>query len=57
MHTDPAHDEVVHHKPKHIAERLEGLVGVVMVAAIILLAIGLIYGIMTTGDAGPKWMQ
>ena len=57
MHTDPAHDEAVHHKPKHLAERFEGLVGVVMVAAIILLAIGLIYGIMTTGDADPKWMQ
>ena len=57
MHTDPTHDEVVHHKPKHLAERFEGLIGVVMVVAIILLAIGLIYGIMTTGDADPKWMQ
>ena len=57
MHTDPAHDEVVHHKPKHLAERFEGLIGVVMVAAIVLLAIGLIYGLMTTGPIEPKWMQ
>lgn len=56
MHTDP-HTEVHHAKPKHLAERFEGLVGVIMVAAIVLLAIGLIYGILTTGDAGPKWMQ
>ena len=57
MHTEPTHGEVRHHKPKHLAERFEGLLGVVMVVAIVLLAIGLIYGIMTTGDAEPKWMQ
>jgi len=28
-----------------------------MVAAIIILAVGLIYGIMTTGETTPKWMQ
>ena len=57
MHTDPAHHETHHHKPRHLAERFEGILGIVMVAAIILLAIGLIYGIMTTGDVEPKWMQ
>ena len=57
MHTDPTHGEVVHHKPKHLAERFEGLIGVVMVAAIILLAIGLVFGLMTTGPVEPKWMQ
>ena len=57
MHTDPTHDEVVHHKPKHLAERFEGLIGIVMVAAIILQVIGLVFGLMTTGPVEPKWMQ
>ena len=57
MHTEPHTAEVRHHKPKHLAERFEGMIGVVMVAAIIILAVGLIYGIMTTGETTPKWMQ
>ncbi len=56
MHSDP-HTVAPHRKPRHLAEKFEGLIGVIMVAAIVLLAIGLIYGIVTTGDAGPKWMQ
>lgn len=57
MHTDPPSGKIRPHKPRHLAERFEGMVGVIMVIAIIILAIGLIYGIATTGDAGPKWMQ
>ncbi|MBU1378601.1 MAG: hypothetical protein KKE02_02375 [Alphaproteobacteria bacterium] len=57
MHTEPHTGDVRHHKPKHLAEKFEGVVGIVMVAAIVLLAIGLIYGIMTTGSTTPKWMQ
>jgi hypothetical protein len=57
MHTDPAHGEVRHHKPKHLAERFEGMLGYVMVGIIVLLAIGLVVGIMTTGSSEPKWMQ
>lgn len=57
MHTEPHNGEVHHHKPRHLAEKFEGMVGIVMVAAIVLLAIGLIYGIVTTGDVEPKWMQ
>lgn len=57
MHTEPHTGEVRHHKPKHLAEKFEGVVGIVMVAAIVLLAVGLIYGIMTTGSTTPKWMQ
>ena len=57
MHTEPHHGEVRHHKPKHLAERFEGLLGTAMVVVIVLLAIGLIYGIMTTGDTTPRWMQ
>lgn len=57
MHTEPHTGEVKHHKPRHLAEKFEGMIGVVMVAAICLLAIGLIYGILTTGSTDPKWMQ
>ena len=59
MHTEPHAGEVKHHKPKHRAEKFEGMIGVVMIAAIVLLAIGLIYGILTTGSTAtdPKWMQ
>ena len=57
MHSEPQHGEVHHHKPRHLAEKFEGLVGIVMVAAIVLLAVGFIYGILTTGNADPKWMQ
>src|SRR6185369_14957118 len=55
MHTEP--HEVTHHKPKHLAEKFEGMIGVNMVAAIVLLAVGLIYGSLTTGSTDPEWMQ
>lgn len=57
MHTEPHTGDVKHHKPKHLAERFEGVIGIVMVAAIVLLAIGLIYGIVTTHDTTPSWMK
>nr|MEA2799766.1 hypothetical protein [Phenylobacterium sp.] len=54
MHSD--HPEVHHHKNKHLAERFEGLLGTLMVVAIVLLAIGMAYGIMTS-DSTPSWMR
>ncbi|WP_337186523.1 hypothetical protein [Phenylobacterium sp.] len=45
------------HKARRPFERFEGMIGMVMVGAIVLLAIGLIFGIVTTGDTTPKWMQ
>lgn len=45
------------HKPRHLAEKFEGMIGVVMVIAIAVLAVGLVYGILTTGSAEPKWMR
>lgn len=57
MHTEPHTGQVRRHKPKHLAEKFEGVIGIVMVAAIVLLAVGLIYGIVTTGNTAPKWMQ
>jgi hypothetical protein len=49
--------EVRHHKPRHLAERFEGLLGVMMVVAIAILAVGLIYGILQTGGSTPDWMR
>ncbi|HEY8572209.1 hypothetical protein [Phenylobacterium sp.] len=46
----------VHHKPRHLAERIEGLIPTIMLVAIVLLAIGLIYGIFTA-DSTPSWMR
>jgi hypothetical protein len=50
-------DEVRHHKNRHLAERFEGLLGTLMVVAVILLAIGLAYGVMTAGPSEPSWMR
>jgi hypothetical protein len=57
MHTEPAHEGVRHHKPKHMAERFERVIGIVMVAAIVVLAVGLIWGFMQTGQSTPEWMR
>ena len=57
MQSEPHAGEVRHHKPKHLAEKFEGMIGVLMVAAIALLAVGLIYGILTTGSTEPSWMR
>ena len=60
MDTDlkPGESVVRHpHKNRHLAERFEGLLGILMVAAIVVLAVGLIYGVVTTGDTTPTWMR
>ncbi|WP_310539737.1 hypothetical protein [Phenylobacterium sp.] len=48
---------VRHHKNRHLYERFEGLIGVLMVAAVVVLAIGLIYGLVTTGDSTPSYLR
>lgn len=48
---------VHHHKPRHIAERLEKYVGVGIVAAAAVILIVLLYSFMQTGSATPSWMQ
>lgn len=45
------------HRNRHIAQRLEGMLGVVMVIAIAILAIGLVYGIMSTGTTTPAYLR
>jgi uncharacterized membrane protein len=54
MHSEP-HD-VRPHKNKHLAERFEGLIPTLMVIAIVVLAIGMIWGIVHT-DSTPSWMR
>jgi hypothetical protein len=54
MHVED--DGLVHHKKGHLAERLERVVPMLMLVAIVILAIGLVYGIMTT-DSTPSWMK
>ena len=50
------HHPAPHHKNRHRAERFEGLLGTLMVVAIVILAIGMIYGI-ATADSTPSWMR
>lgn len=57
MHTEPHQGGVRPHKNKHLAERFEGMLGTLMVIAIVLLAIGLVYGLVTSGSSTPRWMQ
>jgi cell division protein FtsL len=52
-----ASDTVVHHKDRHLAEKFERLLSVLMVIAIAALAVGLIYGVITTGTGTPTWMR
>jgi hypothetical protein len=53
-----ASDTVVHHhKDRHLAEKFEKLISVLMVIAIAGLAVGLVYGVMITGTGTPSWMQ
>jgi hypothetical protein len=51
------HHEIPHrHKNRRLAQRFENLIGVLMVIAIVILAIGLIYGIMDTGST-PSYLR
>ena len=56
MHTEH-HGEVHHHRNRQLAKKAEGMVGVLMVVAIAILAVGLVYGILSTGSAEPSWMR
>ena len=55
---DGAHPaEVHHHKPKHIAEKLESYVGMATVAIGGILFVLVLYAITQTGSGTPSWMQ
>jgi hypothetical protein len=53
-----ASDTVVHHpKNRHMAEKFESLISILMVIAIAGLLVGLVYGVMMTGTGTPSWMR
>ena len=51
------HNEHHHHKPKHIAERMERYVGVGIVVVAAVLLVLLLYSFMQTGSEAPSWMR
>ncbi len=53
MHSD--HPEVRHHK-KPAMQRFEGMLGPLMIVAIVVLAIGMVYAI-ATGDRPPAYFH
>jgi hypothetical protein len=55
MHSDQP--EVRSHRPKHTAERIQSLLGKVMMVGVAVLAIGMVYYLATTGNATPSWMH
>jgi hypothetical protein len=44
------------HRNKHLAQKFENLIGVLMVIAIAILAVALVYGILQTGST-PSYMK
>jgi hypothetical protein len=46
-----------HHKPKHIAEKLESYVVIAMGVVGAVLLVMLIYYFMQTGTGTPSWMR
>lgn len=56
----PAHGEQGekhHHNNRHLAQRAEGWLQMLMLVAIVILAIGMVYGLVTSGSGTPSWMQ
>ncbi len=57
VHPGDVKTEVRHHKPKHLAEKLERFVGMGMGAVAAVLLVGLLFAFMQTGNGTPPWMQ
>ena len=57
MSTEQHGDEVHHHRKHNAAQRFEGMIQAAMVVAVAILAIGLIYGLVSTGSGTPNWMR
>jgi hypothetical protein len=57
MSTDRDVEHHEHHRRnRHLAQRFENLIGILMVIAIAILAIGLVYGILQTGST-PDYLK
>jgi len=51
------HGEVHHHRKRNTALRVESMIQMFMVIAAAILAIALIYGVVSTGSSAPAWMR
>ena len=51
------HGEVQHHRKRNTAIRVENMIQIFMVIAAAILAIALIYGVVSTGSSAPSWMR
>ena len=49
--------EVHRPKPKHLAQRVEGYIGMAMVVAAVLMLAVLAVAFMNTGNTHPSWMR
>jgi hypothetical protein len=54
MHSE-SHDTHPH-RNRHLAERFEGFLSKAMIGVVVLLAVGLVWMLMTT-DSTPSWMR
>jgi len=57
VHESDHAPEIHHHKPKHIAEKLESYVVIAMGIVGAVLLVVLIYFFMQTGTGTPSWMR
>ena len=57
VHQGDVKTEVRHHKPKHLAEKLERFVGLGMGAVAAVLLVGMLFAFMQSGSAPPAWMH
>lgn len=56
-HESPHDPETHHHKPRHLAEKFEGYIGIAMVVAVCALIALLVYLSTQSGDSEPRWMR
>jgi hypothetical protein len=57
LHGDDHKVAVHHRKPNHIAEKLEGYLGIAIVVVGVVLLGFLIFGLAQTGTQTPPWMR
>ena len=53
------HEEhhVTHHKPRHIAEKLERYIGIIAAVVAGIMIVGVLIAFSQTGNDTPSWMR
>ena len=46
-----------HHRNRHLAEKFEGMLSKAMIGAVIILAVAMVWMLMTTDTSVPTWMR